>query len=102
MPPALGRFSTITVWPSGLPMAWARMRATVSVGPPAANGTTIETLRVGYCCAAAPALNAASATKEERIEIRFIDFYSRGLARPAGFEPTTLGFGGQYSNPLSY
>src|SRR3954462_13623962 len=24
------------------------------------------------------------------------------LARPAGFGPTTLGFGGQYSNPLSY
>src|ERR671910_3043073 len=102
MPPALGRFSTITVWPSGLPIAWPRMRDTVSVGPPAAYGTTIEMLRVGYCCAAVPALKAARANNEERIEIRFIDFAPEGLARPAGFEPTTLGFGGQYSNPLSY
>ena len=28
--------------------------------------------------------------------------YLRTVARPAGFEPTTLGFGGQYSDPLSY
>jgi len=34
-------------------VATATERATVSVGPPAANGTTIETGRVGYCCAEA-------------------------------------------------
>src|SRR3954462_12367584 len=58
MPPALGRFSTITVWPSGLSIACAMTRATVSVGPPAAYGTSMLTLWVGYCCAAATAATA--------------------------------------------
>src|SRR5882672_10383443 len=58
MPPALGRFSTITVWPSGLSIACATTRATVSVGPPAAYGTSMLMLWVGYCCATATAATA--------------------------------------------
>src|SRR5213075_3042906 len=58
MPPALGRFSTITVWPIGFSIACATTRATVSVGPPAAYGTSMLTLCVGYCCAAATAATA--------------------------------------------
>src|SRR5262245_35569566 len=71
MPPALGRFSTITVWPRGLPIACAITRDTVSVWPPAAKGTIIEMFLVGYCCAAAPVANAANATATR--ERRFID-----------------------------
>src|SRR5262245_34033462 len=60
MPPALGRFSTMIVWPSGLPMACAVTRATVSVGPPAAYGTSIEMFLFGYCCADALALRTSA------------------------------------------
>src|SRR5690348_6847938 len=61
MPPLLGRFSTTTVWPSGLDIDCATTRATVSVGPPAANGTIMTMLRLGNCwAAAAPAKATAS------------------------------------------
>ena len=44
-------------------MASAMLRATMSVGPPAANGTTMVTGRVGYCWAnAAPLARASVAT----------------------------------------
>src|SRR3954447_26385630 len=72
MPPALGRFSTMTVWPSGLAMAFATTRATVSVGAPAAEGTSMLMLWVGYCCPAALVDNAVAAAKEHRRERVFI------------------------------
>jgi hypothetical protein len=44
MVPAPGRFSTTTDLPPQRAESWsARMRATTSVGPPAANGTRIFT-----------------------------------------------------------
>src|SRR6267378_3497098 len=85
MPPALGRFSTMIVWPRGLLIACAMTRATVSVGPPAAYGTSMVMFLVGYCCANALAQNAIDALNAATNEIRFI-----------------VGFGGQYSDPLSY
>jgi hypothetical protein len=60
VPPAPGTFSTTIVWPSALPIDAASDRATVSVGPPAANGTYIVTGFVGNCCAEAVAANASA------------------------------------------
>src|SRR6478736_10321646 len=53
LPAAPAVFSTSTVWPSVLPMRSASSRAMVSVGPPAENGTTRVTGRLGKPCAAA-------------------------------------------------
>ena len=47
LPPAPATFSMITVWPSDVRMRSAMMRATVSAGPPAANGTIIVIWRDG-------------------------------------------------------
>src|SRR5258705_13223315 len=51
LPPAPVVFSMITGWPRDAFIRWPRTRATVSVGPPAANATLIVTGRVGYPCA---------------------------------------------------
>src|SRR5262245_32536552 len=64
MLPAPGTFSTITGWPMSSDSRAAMMRAEVSTGPPAANGTTMVTGRLGPSCACAatgPASTMASA-----------------------------------------
>jgi hypothetical protein len=47
LPPAPVTFSTMTVWPSERPMRSAMIRAMVSVGPPAENGTVSVMERAG-------------------------------------------------------
>src|SRR5262245_27242651 len=66
VPPAPPIFSTITLWPSVLPMDSPIRRATVSVGPPAAAGTTsvIDLDGQAACaiaCGAAVVANAKAA-----------------------------------------
>src|SRR5436853_586159 len=51
-------------------LAWAR--ATVSVSPPAAYGTSMVMVLVGYCCASELVQNAIDATSDVTNEIRFI------------------------------
>jgi hypothetical protein len=46
-PPAPARLSTTTGWPSVAAMRGARTRATMSLGPPAAKGTTKRIARLG-------------------------------------------------------
>src|SRR5262245_50592844 len=60
MPAAAPTFSTIT-WPKPWPRCGANTRATTSNAPPAANGTTMVTGRVGQSCAGADEPGATSA-----------------------------------------
>src|SRR5258708_38135863 len=64
-PPPPGMFSMMTCWPSVSPSAGCRMRASVSIGPPAANGTTMVTGRTGQSCAPATLPPSASAAAKE-------------------------------------
>ena len=52
--PVPATFSTMTCWPSVLEKLSAVMRAMMSVGPPAANGTIMAIGFVGNDCAMAP------------------------------------------------
>src|SRR5262249_44454910 len=61
-PPAPVTSSTSTVWPRLFVMRSAMMRAIVSVGPPAENGTTTVTGFAGKLCAMAPPPQRASAS----------------------------------------
>ena len=62
VPPAPVTFSTTTGWPRSFAMPSATMREITSVGPPAENGTTIVTGRLGKGCCARRAAGAASAS----------------------------------------
>src|SRR6185437_8544942 len=64
MPPPPGTLSTITCLPMASPRYCARIRPSTSTGPPAANGTTMVTGRVGHSCAWTTdvAISAASAS----------------------------------------
>src|ERR1044071_1399198 len=64
MPPPPGTLSTITCLPIASPRYCARIRPSTSTGPPAANGTTMVTGRVGHSCACTTvvAISAASAS----------------------------------------
>src|SRR6185437_17102400 len=60
VPAAPPVFSITTVWPSSGRICSARKRASVSVAPPAGNGTIMAIGRVGYSCAAAIPSDAAT------------------------------------------
>src|ERR1051325_9770114 len=76
----------MTLCPSEVRIPSARMRAIVSVGPPAAKGTTMTTGRVGKVWADAPVM-AAAATSAVRTNL-FMDVpvvgkaIARGRHRP--------------------
>src|SRR5262249_47063707 len=85
MPPAPGTFSITTCWPRISLNRAARMRASVSIGPPAAYGTTMVIARVGQSCALAvkgASRNAIAATALPMI-FRMTSFreLERGLVR---------------------
>src|ERR1700753_1703494 len=72
MVPAPGFFSTMTVKPRSFAMSCASVRATTSVPPPGAKGTTSRTILSGYRAIAASVEitaidNAANASSKERI-----------------------------------
>src|SRR6185437_15783420 len=66
VPPAPVTFSTTTACPRAFVMRCAMMRAMVSVGPPAANGTTMVTVRVGKSWAGAASAAAQRAAAARR------------------------------------
>jgi hypothetical protein len=53
MPPAPPTFSMITCWPRTSESRRPTMRPSTSVPPPAANGTTMVSGRLGQLCATA-------------------------------------------------
>src|SRR5258708_988904 len=66
VPPAPATFSTITGWPSEAFMWSPTMRATMSVMPPAGNGTTSVTGFDGNDCACAPKAQPSTAPSAAR------------------------------------
>src|SRR5262249_22068379 len=62
MPPAPETFSTTTCWRRTSARCCCSTRASVSIGPPAANGTTMVTGRFGQSCACAALVHTVPIT----------------------------------------
>ena len=65
MPPPPSTFSMMIGWPSVSPSVGCRMRAEHSIGPPAANGTTMLIGRLGQSWACTPDASAANAAARQ-------------------------------------
>ena len=71
LPPAPGLLTTTNGLPSRSPSFCATMRASTSVGPPDANGTTSVTGPLGYfAMAAAAAFSCAAACDAPKLAMR--------------------------------
>src|SRR5688572_447850 len=79
LPPAPGRFSTVTGWPSCFDSSLAMARAVMSTPPPGGNG---QTMRIGlegnWACAANESTSSAVNTKKRRMCVMNMD-YGPGL-----------------------
>src|ERR1700730_11239776 len=92
MPPPPPTFSIVTGWPSNSESDGARIRPRRSAPPPAANGTTMVSGRLGHSCAGAmpgklTMSAAASSVDEVRIEPP-TDEVSRDYRLPGGHAST--------------
>src|SRR5262249_14459380 len=88
VPPAPGRFSITTGWPSFSCSDCATMRPMMSAPPPGPNGTTMRTGRCGQSCAAASAAPrshaAEAASRLRRVSINIPPSACGGEPPPGG------------------
>src|SRR5438874_1949896 len=65
---APGRFSISTGWPQSSLILWPMMRATMSLGPPAGNGTIIRIGRLGKLALPEPEMSWPCAAIDGQVE----------------------------------
>src|SRR5687767_4623019 len=80
LPPAPGRLSTVTGWPSASERRLAMMRDVVSVPPPGAKPTSMVIGRVGQDCASA--LAEKMQNRIEKMIFMSLRLYARFLDQP--------------------
>src|SRR5215510_9056275 len=106
IPPPPLTFSMMSCWPSTSERCGCRMRPSVSTGPPAANGTTMVSVRAGHSSAArlsdsvaeasakVPAASAAIGKRPWRISfLRFLQSPRASISYPPTMPPLTKGHG---------
>ena len=85
--------STTSCWPSSSDIRGVMMRATTSIGPPAANGTTIVTGRAGQSCA--EAATVATANAASAVPMMRVDFLGMAVGAPDANESSIMMHGGR-------